>query len=305
MPPATPPPTPVRFGRRTADLPGPELAPIGPGCHRGDDPASLRARLAEDGFLWVRSLLPRAEVLAARAAVLGFMAEHEGLEPGSRPLEGVMGGGGRTVQMQGRRPVTHLPEVLGVLEHPNLFALHEALQGEPVVTFPHKWLRAVGREEFTGAHVDHVYMGRGSGRVLTTWLPLDDLPLERGVLAVCRGSHRSEGFARVRATYGQMDVDRDGVRGWFSDDPVELSEAFGGQWVTGAFEAGDALVFGMHTMHASTTNTTDRWRLSCDVRFQPAADPVDPRWEGEDPIGHDDHPAFPVQMAEARAAWGL
>ena len=46
------------------------------------------------------------------------------------------------------------------------------------------------------------------------------------------------------------------------------------------------IVFGMHMMHASTTNTTDRWRVSCDVRFQPAADPVDPRWAGDHPIGH-------------------
>jgi len=30
----------------------------------------------------------------------------------------------------------------------------------------------------------------------------------------------------------------------------------------------------------STTNTTDRFRISCDTRWQPASDPIDERWQG-------------------------
>ena len=66
----------------------------------------------------------------------------------------------------------------------------------------------------------------------------------------------------------------------------------------------------MYTMHASTTNTTDRWRLSADVRFQPASEPVDERWVGENPMGHYgwqekniDRPT--KSFAEARAEWGV
>jgi hypothetical protein len=34
------------------------------------------------------------------------------------------------------------------------------------------------------------------------------------------------------------------------------------------------------------TNTTDRYRLSTDIRFQSIEEPTDPRWVGTDPAGH-------------------
>ena len=302
--PATPDAQRVRFGEREWAFPSADLAPLH-ASDPSDTPEALRARLAADGYLYLPGLIARDAVLSARAAILRYMDQHEGLEPGSRPLEGVMGASGKSVPMTGTREITHHPDVLAVLESPRLFAMHAALQGEPVQSFDYKWLRAVGVEEFTGAHMDHVYMGRGSKRVLTTWVPLDDLPLERGVLAVCRGSHNLESFARLRETYGRMDVDRDRAQGWFTNDPGEITEAFGGQWQTTAFGAGDVLIFGMHLMHASTTNTRDRWRLSCDVRFQPSADASDPRWVGERPIGHIDHGDTTIPMEEMRAAWGV
>ena len=55
----------------------------------------------------------------------------------------------------------------------------------------------------------------------------------------------------------------------------------GGQWKTTDFLAGDVLCFKMHTLHMSTTNVTDRVRISCDVRWQPADEPMDPRYVGE------------------------
>ena len=36
----------------------------------------------------------------------------------------------------------------------------------------------VAGEEFTGAHFDSVYMGRGSQDLMTTWIPLGDYPVE-------------------------------------------------------------------------------------------------------------------------------
>ena len=98
-----------------------------------------------------------------------------------------------------------------------------------------------------------------------------------------------------------MDVDRDGVEGWFSRDPLELSSRHGGSWRSADFRAGDVVVFGMHLMHASTTNLTQRFRLSCDVRFQPTSDPVDPRWV-HGGMGHREGPPR-KSMAQARSEW--
>ncbi len=41
-----------------------------------------------------------------------------------------------------------------------------------VITTGYKWLRAVCKGEFTGVHTDKVFLGRGSPRVLTAWVPL-------------------------------------------------------------------------------------------------------------------------------------
>lgn len=296
----------IRFCQDNFAMDSPEFGRLRDSSTLVGDTEALRQRLDEDGYLYLKGFLNRDEVLEARAAILSYMAEHEGLEPGARPLDGVMGQYGKSVHMMGRPPITHAPEVRAVLESPRLFELYRTLMAEPVKTFHYKWLRAVGNEEATGCHMDHVYMGRGSRRVMTCWVPFADIPIEQGTLAICSGSHSEEGFARLRETYGKMDVDRDRVQGWFTVHPREITETFGGRWLTDDIHAGDIITFGMHLMHASTTNTTDRWRLSCDVRFQPASEPMDNRWVGESPVGHDTPPeAATIPISVARQAWGV
>ncbi|MCY4024204.1 MAG: phytanoyl-CoA dioxygenase family protein [Anaerolineaceae bacterium] len=290
----------VRFGPRDLEFPCENLGLMR--ASRPDDPVELlRDRMENDGYLWLRDILPRSDVLAARQVILEHMAAREVLSPGEPVMEGVMPRGGRGLPMNGRSGIAHRPVVLKVMEHEALYSFFETWYGEAALTFHFKWLRAVGNEAYTGAHMDYVYMGRGSPRLQTVWIPMGDIPVGQGTLAVCAGSHRTEGFARIRDTYGRMDVDRDGVEGWFSRDPLELSSRHGGSWRSTDFRAGDVVTFGMHLMHASTTNLTQRFRLSCDVRFQPASDPVDPRWvrDGE---GHVDGPPRKT-MAQARNEW--
>ena len=74
-------------------------------------------------------------------------------------------------------------------------------------------------------------------------------------------------FARIRDTYGRTDVDKDGTPGHFGRDPMEISDKYGGEWQTTDFQMGDVIIFTMHTMHSSTKNLSDRWRISCDIPF--------------------------------------
>lgn len=298
----------VRFGHSEMAYPTEQLGELRDSSDLLGDRAALQQRMDEDGCLLLRGLIDREKVLAGRRRILEHMAEHEGLEPGSRPLDGVMGQYGKSVGMMGRKPITHADEVKAVLEGEELFGFYETFFGEPTRTFDYKWLRAVGNEEFTGCHYDVVYMGRGTGNLYTAWVPFGDIPIEHGTLAICVGSHNDPGFQKLRDTYGKADVDRDRLVGWFSQDPQEIIDKFGGQWKTAEFRAGDVLTFGMYTLHASTTNTTDKWRLSCDVRFQPAADPVDERWVGENPVNHyaqRDGAGEMQPIAARRAEWGV
>ena len=51
------------------------------------------------------------------------------------------------------------------------------------------------------------------------------------------------------------------------------------------FQPGDAIVFSMTLMHGSLDHhaADERVRRSCDVPFQPVADPTDPRYFGPHP----------------------
>ncbi len=295
----------IRFCESVYRMDSPELGRLRSSNEVAGNTAALRERLAKDGYLLLRGWIDREMVLKGRETILTHMAAHEGLEPGTRPLEGVMGSRGRGVPLMGRQAITHHPDVLAVLEHPTLVSLYERLFDGPVITFSYKWLRAVGKEEATGAHMDHVYMGRGSQRVMTCCIPFGDIPVRQGTLAVCTGSHADPAFEKLRQTYGRMDVDRDRIDGWFTRHPREITDTFGGRWLTDDFQAGDILTFGMHLMHASTTNTTERWRISCDVRFQPASEPMDERWAGRLPRGHDRRGSGTHSIEQARAQWGV
>ncbi len=300
----------VAFGTRTLDLPGSHLAELRDAGDLLSDADGLRERMDDDGYLLLRGLHDRATVLEARRAILEHVRDAGALRPVTELMDGVIGPSATPPDMRGRRAIHQHPAVREVLEGPRIVAFFERFFGGPVYTFEYKWLRAMGTSEFSGIHFDYVYMGRGSQRLYSCWTPFGDLPVEMGTLALCVGSHKLESFEKLRRTYGRLDVDRDRIRGdgWFTRDPLEVTEKFGGQWQTTNFNAGDVIIFTLHTLHGSTNNTTDRYRISADTRFQPAGDPIDERWSGQAPMAHDasrDSDANAFTMDEAKQRWGV
>jgi hypothetical protein len=265
--------------------------------------------MAEDGYLLIRGLHKRETVWRARQKVIDYLAEHGCMKPGTNPEDAIMAPGANSPPTLGRKGISHTPEMLSVIEGKPVFDFFQHYFDTAPMTYDFKWLRAIKPDAFTGAHYDVVYMGRGTvGKLFTVWTPLDDVPYEKGGLVLCVGSHNQPGFQKVRDSYGKMDVDRDRVQGTFSDDPEEIVNKFGGRWQAAEYQAGDVLIFGMYTMLMSIINLTDRWRISCDTRFQPANLPVDERWVGENPIAHYAWQAEPeknVAMATAREKWGV
>ena len=45
-------------------------------------------------------------------------------------------------------------------------------------------------------------MGRGTDKLVTCWIPLEDVTFEVGGLCVVEGSSSLPGYARMRETYG-------------------------------------------------------------------------------------------------------
>lgn len=294
----------VKVGSRDLELPGKYIAAdLRASNDILGDPAAMRARIEEDGYLLIREFHDPAMVLAARRALLEMAAANHDLDPDAPLMDGVIHPQPKGGAM--RRDFTANSTFRALVESPRVMGFFDRFLGGEAMTYDYKWLRFMPTGATSGAHYDVVYMGRGTRRLYTTWTPLGDIDLAMGPLCLCLGSHQ---FEKVKQTYGEMDVDRDLVDGWFSNDPVEIVDKFGGRWATTEFKAGDALIFGMFMMHASLSNTTNRYRISCDTRYQLAGEPVDDRWIGTDPKAHyglSDPSKQHVPMREAREKWGV
>ena len=130
---------------------------------------------------------------------------------------------------------------------------------------------------------------------MTAWIPLGATKLEQGTIAVRPTSHAAAAFDELRRGYGALDVDRDcpgdpRATGHLTNDPATWAPKAGyatawdpaalaaavpaevraAGWVSEDFEPGDVVIFGLDTLHMSTTNTTTGFRLSCDTRWRAA-----------------------------------
>ena len=271
--------------------------------------SGLHSRMEEDGYLLIRGLMNRQIVSKARKTILSYAQENGELpfKPDTDLIDAVYNPDGRPVRTMGEQEITHHPDVLEILEGREIINFFEHFFAQPCRTFDYKWLRMIPPGRSAGPHFDAVYMGRGSLRLLTCWVPFEDVPVEKGTLTILVGSHNLSSFSKIRQTYGKTDVDRDRTPGHFGVDPLSISEKFGGKWQTTDFEAGDVIIFTMHTLHTSTRNMSDQWRISCDVRFQPKSDSVDNRWVGENPVAHSvkDKSKQEICFEKAKINWGI
>jgi len=241
------------------------------------DAGELKRRVAEDGYLFVRGLIPVDAVLQARSDVLDLCAEAGWLDPSRERMEGIVANGvtpsteGQPEYMAVYKKVLRLPSFVALAQHPAVMALAGSLLDGPVLAHP----RRIGRMVFpnnigatTPPHQDHFYI-RGARDTYSVWMPLGDCPEELGGLAVLSGSHRA-GFV-------QHTVHTPGAVGGVGVDPERDFGAISREWRTGDFAAGDALLFHAFTVHKALPNlTADRLRLSTDNRYQREGDEIEP-----------------------------
>ncbi|HLK57074.1 MAG TPA: phytanoyl-CoA dioxygenase family protein [Chthonomonadaceae bacterium] len=293
----------LTMGKQELEIGGKYLGTLRESNDILEEPAELRDRLAEDGYLLLRGLQRVEKVRAVREMLLENLKENDQIDL-NYPLEmGMVKEGARGAFWGGSKALTRNEAFLRLVESPEIMGFFAELLRSDVLTFDYKWLRLIAPGDFSGAHYDVVYMGRGTHNLYTCWTPITEVPYSMGPLAILVGSDH---ISRLRETYGQMDVDRDHVTGAFSNDPIEMVDKFGGQWQTSEFQMGDVVIFGMYTMHASLTNTSNRFRMSTDTRYQRADDPVDERWVGENPMAHYAWmKGETVPMEEARKKWNV
>lgn len=263
-----------------------------------DDFEELRRRAAEDGYLYMRGYLDREEVLGARASLTSRLAEAGVLDPARPAMEGVCKAGSGYVFKP--EITSNNAEVQTLLYSGRLVDFYTRLFGEPIRHYDFTWLRAIGPGKGTNPHCDLPYMGRGTHRHMTCWVPYGDISFTLGGLMVLEGSHKRMDLLE---NYVYRDVDsfcenREkevekakkaewSFSGTLSHNPPAVRNKFGGRWLTTEFKAGDFITFGMFLVHASLDNRSDnRLRISSDSRYQRARDAIDERWVGPNPPGH-------------------
>ena len=228
------------------------------------DGEALSDRMARDGYLFVRGLLPKDVVEGLRSQLLdiarsagwtrgaGDEADLDAfcLEPNPDYMDVYAG-------------MYCLPDFHAFQHHPALVGLFERVWNEPVLPHP----RLIGRVIFprkeaftTPPHQDFIPI-QGTEETYTAWVPLTDLPADMGGLQVAAGSHRRGVYDFEPAL---------GAGGIAVTDPLE------GTWVNGPFEQGDVLFFHSLAVHKGMPNRSDRLRMSMDARYQRASQPVAP-----------------------------
>lgn len=216
------------------------------------DRQALRARIAADGYVFVRGLLDPEAIRAVGRTGLGHLQQAGWTEDGGDPvtapprmpvhavaMRNAFGDQGyqRVLADPGfnRIPFTSpLADLMGQILGPAGFCYPLRL---PRIVYP---VSSVPRQPGNVVHKDYGAVQD----MFTCWVPLGDVPRSLGGLAVEPGSHHT-----TQVHYRPL---------------TRLERG----WVTTDYQAGDVLVFHCLTTHAALPNLSDRMRFSAEYRWQ-------------------------------------
>lgn len=236
-----------------------------------DDPAQLRQRLLDKGYLFFRGFMDQQTMLDLRKEILESAVKYGYAKPGDDLMEGLFAGGEYPTGLKFAtsplfKEIFHSERFNALPQNESLIQLFtQLLEGEIVnhrrrlcrVTFPQSFT------ETTPAHQDYHYI-QGTQETFTVWMSCGDCPPELGGLAVLEGSHKAGKIEHVP-------INR--LVG-IPDDKLNIP---GTRWRSTHFKTGDVLLFHSLTVHKALDNrTTDRLRISMDFRYQRKKDAIEP-----------------------------
>ena len=237
-----------------------------------EDASSLRERMHSEGYLFFDRLVDPQRALKVKEDIMAilranYIIEDDGAQDpmwsgGPQPTEAeYMAAYDKVVRLESFQKLAKSPEIVAVLE---------AVCEEPIHVWEQQLVRLVYPNPETasasgiGAHQDgDPKLGYKAGRFYTCWISLMHIDATIGGLAVAPRSHtlgllKSAGSVSSSA----KDVESD-------DYGLDASEL---DWAAADYGPGSAVIFANRTAHRGLPNHSDRIRLSCDFRYQPASD---------------------------------
>jgi len=219
---------------------------------------ALRARVASDGYVFMRGLLDPDMVRAVGRAGLGHLHRAGWPDQESDPVDALPRLPVRAVRMRdafadpGYRQILADPGFNKIAFLSPLADLMAQILGPAGFCYPMKLPRIMYPTSFAPRQPGNVVHQdyRSVQDMFTCWVPLDAVPRRLGGLAVHPGSHHT---SRVRhRPLGHLEPG----------------------WVTTDYEAGDVLVFHCLMTHAALPNNDQRMRFSAEYRWQLADQPA-------------------------------
>lgn len=249
----------------------------------GNLPA-LRAQMKEDGYLYFKKFIDPVEVLRAREEILLKYAIIGEIDSINHPIMDAVHSKNSFINQVNLiafdESVRKGMAYESLVHHQNLKKFFSEFFGNvDVCTFDFKWVRFLRPGEGCGFHSDSVYVCRATRNLYSCWIPIGNVSMQEGALIVLENSHKNEA---LKNSYGMKDADHDKL-GWLSTDPIGLQNRLGGRWLSTDFEAGDIIIFDVYLVHGTLDNNSpvEKCRLTTDIRYQPASEPLDDRWNGE------------------------
>ncbi|KAG8630666.1 hypothetical protein KVT40_002285 [Elsinoe batatas] len=276
----------------------------------------LRARYQSDGYLFLKHLIPRADVLACRTSYFHHLLPSGIASPLTPPCAGIFNPARSPTDFPGIG--TSIPPAFRSLPlssssrsppTPNPGTRKTSASTQP---WSPSWRPSqagaharcasnarssrnnVPGQKAIGVHYDQIFLRHGAAESVTAWVPIGDVAVDGGGLIYLErgrevGEEQEGEFGRLADGKGTSDEERRfafngnmAASGLLDEGsgPKEYGERAGRRWLVAEYEAGDVVLHNPYAVHASTVNhdKEGRIRLATDIRFVDREGDWDTRW---------------------------
>ncbi|KAH7073906.1 hypothetical protein BKA63DRAFT_515018 [Paraphoma chrysanthemicola] len=279
----------------------------------------VRRRYNADGYVFLKGLLPKEDVLRAREEYFKMLRPSGVLKPDTEPVEGIFdaekdaadfpgigagaaGGNGRPGAETADKFVDLALEA-HYADWYKKFCAHPVLKdfiarmtdwGDDTLGIRRSLLRNnTPGNKAIGVHYDQIFLRHGEPTSVTAWIPMGDIGLTGGGLIYLENGHTlgrevEADFNRKAEESGLTEEEKKNAfnqnmlsTGLLADGPREYSNTFGRRWLVTEYEAGDVVLHNPFAIHASTMNydPNNVIRVGTDLRFVDSSKSWDTRWD--------------------------
>ncbi|THC95184.1 hypothetical protein EYZ11_005343 [Aspergillus tanneri] len=270
------------------------------GLLRPSDPnlpiQELRRRYDEDGYVFLKQVLPREDVLEARRRYFEYLAPTGVLKEGTDPVEGIFNptksideypgigagnegangrpGGEKAEHFVNRAIEAHYMDwyTEKLCNHPVLYDYVAKFTGwgQDTLAFRRTLLRNnIPKSKPIGVHYDQIFLRHGEPTSVTAWVPMGDIKINGGGLIYLENGDSVGQEIELQFTNKakQAGLSEEEARsafnsnmmatGLLSEHPAQFAKDNNRRWLVSAYEAGDVVLHKPHIIHASTINNDE------------------------------------------------